>query len=176
MDATARDNQSTQDNEKHNRGDYRPPIIFGAPWVGPPTVVARFTSAFKVSIYHLDKANVTGFAEFRVSPARATTKAPLPRGARGRIIQERLLNANGRIHGPLLLKLESTILFPLDYCVKRPDLPSLRRRAGLAMPRWAARHGQVTNATLSAWFDCANPSLPLIVETLNVATYRGSPR
>jgi len=39
MDATARDNQSTQDNEKHDRGDYRPPIIFGTPWVGPPTVV-----------------------------------------------------------------------------------------------------------------------------------------
>ena len=52
VDATARDNQSTQDNKKHNRGDYRPPIIFGVPWVGPPTVVARSTSAFKVSIYH----------------------------------------------------------------------------------------------------------------------------
>jgi hypothetical protein len=52
VDATARDNQSTQDNEKHNRGDYRPPIIIGAPWVGPPTVVARSTSAFKVSMYH----------------------------------------------------------------------------------------------------------------------------
>jgi hypothetical protein len=52
VDATARDNQPTQDNEKHNRGDYRPPIIFGAPWAGPPTVVARSTSAFKVSIYH----------------------------------------------------------------------------------------------------------------------------
>jgi hypothetical protein len=39
VDATARDNQSTQDNEKHNRGDYRTPIIFGTPWVGPPTVV-----------------------------------------------------------------------------------------------------------------------------------------
>jgi hypothetical protein len=52
LDATARDNQSTQDNEKHNRRDYRPPIIFGAPWIGPPTVVARSSSGFKVSIYH----------------------------------------------------------------------------------------------------------------------------
>jgi len=31
-------------------------------------------TAFKVSIY-LDKANVSSFAEFRVLPARATTKA-----------------------------------------------------------------------------------------------------
>jgi hypothetical protein len=38
--------------------------------------VARSTSAFKVSIHHR-KTNVSGFAEFRVSPARATTKAPL---------------------------------------------------------------------------------------------------
>jgi hypothetical protein len=51
VDATAIDNQSTQDNE-HNRGEYRPPIIFGAPWLGPPTVVARSRPAFKVSIYH----------------------------------------------------------------------------------------------------------------------------
>ncbi len=46
------DDQSCQDNEKHNRGCERPPVVFGAPWVGPPTVVARPTSAFKVSIYH----------------------------------------------------------------------------------------------------------------------------
>src|SRR6516225_3491769 len=52
VDATARDNQSTQDNEKHNRRDYRPSIIFGAPWVRPPAIVARSTSAFKVSTYH----------------------------------------------------------------------------------------------------------------------------
>jgi hypothetical protein len=52
VDTTARDNQSAQDNEKHKRGDYRPPIIFGAPWVGPPTVAARSTSAFKISMYH----------------------------------------------------------------------------------------------------------------------------
>ena len=51
VDATAIDDQSSQDNEKYSCGD-RPPIIFGAPWVGPPTVVARPTSAFKVSIYH----------------------------------------------------------------------------------------------------------------------------
>ena len=97
MDATARDNQSIQDNEKHNRGDYRPPIIFGAPWVGPSTVVARSTSAFKVLIYHLDKANVSGLAEFRVFPARPATKAPLPRGARGGVIQEAFMRTAGFI-------------------------------------------------------------------------------
>ena len=99
LDTTARDNQSTQDNEKYNRSDYRPPIIFGAPWVGPPTVVARFTSAFKVSIYH-HKANVSGFAEFRVSPARTTTKAPLPRGARGGTIQQAFMRTAGFIAIP----------------------------------------------------------------------------
>jgi hypothetical protein len=113
MDATARDNQSTQDNEKHNRGDYRPPIIFGEPWVGPSTVVARSTSAFKVSIYHLDKANVSGFAEFRVSSARATTKAPLPRGAREGTIQETFMRTAGFITR-YLLKHGNTISFPSD--------------------------------------------------------------
>jgi hypothetical protein len=110
--ATARYNQSTQDNEKHNRGDYRPPIIFGAPWVGPSTVVARSTSAFKVLIYHLDKGNVSGFAEFRVSPARATTKAPLPRGQR-RNLQEAFMRTAGFITR-YLLKRGSTISFPSD--------------------------------------------------------------
>jgi hypothetical protein len=52
VDATAVDNQRTQDNEKNNRGGYRPPIIFGAPWLGPPTVVVRSPPGFKVSIYH----------------------------------------------------------------------------------------------------------------------------
>jgi hypothetical protein len=52
VDATAVDNQRTQDNEKNNRGGYRPPIIFGAPWLGPPTVVVRSPAGFKVSIYH----------------------------------------------------------------------------------------------------------------------------
>jgi hypothetical protein len=52
VDATAIDDQSSQDNEKHNCGGDRPPIVFGAPWVGPPTVVARPTSGFKVLINH----------------------------------------------------------------------------------------------------------------------------
>jgi hypothetical protein len=30
-----------------------PPVIFGAPRVGPPTVVAKATSAFKVWVYHI---------------------------------------------------------------------------------------------------------------------------
>jgi hypothetical protein len=47
VNPTAGDNQSTQDNEKHNGGDYRPPIIFGPPWLGPPTTVTKATSAFK---------------------------------------------------------------------------------------------------------------------------------
>jgi hypothetical protein len=48
----AKDDQSNQDNEKYNSGGDRPPIIFGAPWVGPATVVARPTSAFYASIDH----------------------------------------------------------------------------------------------------------------------------
>jgi hypothetical protein len=33
------ENEASQDKEKHNRRDERPPLIFGAPWVGPPAVV-----------------------------------------------------------------------------------------------------------------------------------------
>jgi hypothetical protein len=51
-DATDIDDQSGHNNQKHNCGSDRPPIIFGVPWVGPPTVVARPTARFKVSIYH----------------------------------------------------------------------------------------------------------------------------
>jgi len=46
------DDQSSQDNEKHNRGCERAPVVFGTPWVRPPTIVARPRSAFKVSICH----------------------------------------------------------------------------------------------------------------------------
>ena len=76
-----------------------PPIIFGTPRVGPPTVLVRSTSAFEVSIYH-HKANVSGLAEFRGSPAPATTKAPLPRGAIEEPLKE-VFYANGGIHNPL---------------------------------------------------------------------------
>src|SRR5262249_16034096 len=34
------DEESSQDNEKHNRGSDRPPIIFRAPWIGPSAIVA----------------------------------------------------------------------------------------------------------------------------------------
>ena len=50
--AAAVDDKSCQDNEKYNCSGDRPPVIFAAPWVGPPAVVARPTSAFKISMYH----------------------------------------------------------------------------------------------------------------------------
>ena len=53
VSAAAIDDDSSQDNEKHNRGGDRPPVIFAPPWIGPPTVVARATSAFKVFVYHI---------------------------------------------------------------------------------------------------------------------------
>ena len=52
VSATAVDDKSCQDNEKYKCGGDRPPVIFAAPWVGPPAVVARPTSAFKISMYH----------------------------------------------------------------------------------------------------------------------------
>jgi len=54
MSAAAVDNESCQDNEKHNCGGDRPPVIFAPPWAGPPAVVAagRTTSIFKVWVYH----------------------------------------------------------------------------------------------------------------------------
>jgi hypothetical protein len=37
---SAVEDESTQDDEEQNRSSERPPIIFGAPWVGPPAGVA----------------------------------------------------------------------------------------------------------------------------------------
>src|SRR5262245_5127803 len=34
------DDESSQDNEKHNCGSDRPPIIFRVPWIGPSAIVA----------------------------------------------------------------------------------------------------------------------------------------
>jgi hypothetical protein len=65
VSAAAVDDESSQDNEKHNCGGDRPPVIFAPPWVGPPTIVARATSAFKVFVYHI--------------PARLARSANCPR-------------------------------------------------------------------------------------------------
>jgi hypothetical protein len=40
VSAAAVDDESSQDNERHNCGSDRPPVIFAPPWVGPPAVVA----------------------------------------------------------------------------------------------------------------------------------------
>src|SRR5262245_22997369 len=53
VSAAAVDDKSCQDNEKYNCSGDRPPVIFAAPWVGPPTIVARAISAFKVLVYHI---------------------------------------------------------------------------------------------------------------------------
>ena len=52
--ATAVDDESCHDNEKHNCGGDRPPVIFAPPGVGPPAVVVamRTTAIFKVWVYH----------------------------------------------------------------------------------------------------------------------------
>jgi hypothetical protein len=47
------DDESSQNNEKQNCGGDRSPVMFGAPWVGPPTIVVRATSAFKVLVDHI---------------------------------------------------------------------------------------------------------------------------
>jgi hypothetical protein len=39
------DDESSQDNEKHNCGGDRPPVIFAPPWVGPPAVAKRATNS-----------------------------------------------------------------------------------------------------------------------------------
>jgi hypothetical protein len=53
VSAAAVDDESCQDNKKHNCGGDRPPVIFASPWVGPPAVVAtRTASIFKVRVYH----------------------------------------------------------------------------------------------------------------------------
>ena len=54
VSATAVDDKSCQDNEKYKCGGDRPPVIFAAPWVGPPTVVAarRATLVVKAWVCH----------------------------------------------------------------------------------------------------------------------------
>jgi hypothetical protein len=117
VDATARDNQSTQDNEQHNRGDYRPPIIFGAPWVGPPTVVARSTSAFKVSIYHR-KAKRLGLCRVPRVPDSGDDKGPASAGPEGEPFEEGLFfYANGGIHNPLLTQTWKQHFVPFGFNV-----------------------------------------------------------
>jgi hypothetical protein len=53
MSAATVDDESSQDNEKHNCSGDRPPVIFAPPRIGPPTIVTRATSAFKVFVYHI---------------------------------------------------------------------------------------------------------------------------
>jgi hypothetical protein len=36
---SAVEDEASQDNQKQNRSGERPPVILGAPWVGPPTIV-----------------------------------------------------------------------------------------------------------------------------------------
>src|SRR5262249_52878798 len=54
IDAAVND-EPTQDDEEQNRSGERSPIIFRAPWVGPPTVVAarRATLVFKAWVRHI---------------------------------------------------------------------------------------------------------------------------
>ena len=47
MDAAV-DDESSQDNEKHNCGSDRPPVIFAPPRVGPPAVLAAGRAATSV--------------------------------------------------------------------------------------------------------------------------------
>jgi hypothetical protein len=49
------DDESSQDNEKQNCGGDWPRVIFGAPWIGPPAVVAAriLISVFKAWVGHV---------------------------------------------------------------------------------------------------------------------------
>ena len=44
------DDESSQDNEKHNCGSDRPPIIFRAPWIGPSAIVAARLNHFHARV------------------------------------------------------------------------------------------------------------------------------
>ena len=44
------DEESSQDNEKHNCGSDRPPIIFRAPWIGPSAIVAARVNHFHARV------------------------------------------------------------------------------------------------------------------------------
>ena len=52
--ATAAGDQSSQNDQKHDCGSNRPPVIFAPPRVGPPAVVAtrRTTSVFRLWTNH----------------------------------------------------------------------------------------------------------------------------
>jgi hypothetical protein len=67
VSAAAVNDESCQDNEKHNCGGDRPPVILAPPCVGPPAVVAaRITSIFKVWVYHFRaRASYWFCAEFQ---------------------------------------------------------------------------------------------------------------
>ena len=67
------DGQSSKENQKHNRRCERPAVIFGGPWVGPPTVMPWPTRAFNVSIPHR-WVNVLELCRAPCPPM--TTKAP----------------------------------------------------------------------------------------------------
>jgi hypothetical protein len=62
------DDECSHDNEKDNCADEWPPVIFGAPWVGPPTVVARATPAFNVWVYHIHSRVLGTHNAKRVEP------------------------------------------------------------------------------------------------------------
>ena len=55
VSAAAVDDESCEDNEKHNCGGDWPPVIFAPPWVGPPAVAAarRATPVFKAWVCHI---------------------------------------------------------------------------------------------------------------------------
>src|SRR6516162_11707710 len=60
--AAAVDDKSCQDNEKYNCSGDRPPVIFAAPWVGPPA--RRDPPRPSRSRCIIGKASVLSFAEF----------------------------------------------------------------------------------------------------------------
>jgi hypothetical protein len=87
VSAAAADDDSCQDNEKHNCGGDGPPIIFAPPWVGPPAIMAatRTTSILKVWVYHFRVPRQFTDKAKRVEPvpgSKGIKKAPasFPRG------------------------------------------------------------------------------------------------
>jgi hypothetical protein len=124
VDATARDNQSTQDNEKHNASS-------GRPWVGPPTVVARSTSAFRVSIYHPIR-QTSGALPSSACPGSGHNKGPASAGPEEEPFRRRLLCERRGFHNPLPTQAWKHRFVPFELmCVERPDPPICRRRKSL---------------------------------------------
>src|SRR6516225_9641957 len=122
VSTAAVDDESSQDNEKHNCGGDRPPVIFAPPWVGPPTIVARATSAFKVFVYHIP-ARLARSANCprRQSRDWARRPPPKPKADRepSRVLAHHVINCT---FGCILLRIKFCMHPLITFCVYPPAI------------------------------------------------------